>query len=278
MNRKKTALSAIAILVVVLVVVAVIRPLGIIQAVAPPADDPPVGADKPGNEPPTGDEPSVPDEPAGGEDLNPDGTTRPDDAGRQIVTNPDSLLVLVNKERNLPADYVPDDLTVPAVPFSFSGDNPKKYMRQAAATALEELFAASEEAGLELYAVSGYRSYATQKAIFENKAASRGEAEANRTSARPGQSEHQTGLAMDVTCRQVNFGLETEFGTTPEGEWLAENAYKYGFIIRYEQGKEDITGYSYEPWHLRYLGKPTAADVFARGVTLEEYFAEEYGY
>jgi D-alanyl-D-alanine carboxypeptidase len=280
MGWKKTTLYAVVGIIILLTVIAVLRPPGITQAIAPPAgEDKPAGADKPvgGEDEPGGEEPAGEEEretPAKPGDGN-GGTTRPDGDGRQVVTNPDSILVLVNKERNLPADYVPADLTVPAVPFPFDGDNPKKQLRREAAAALEELFAASREAGLELYALSGYRSYATQKAIFENKAKLRGEAEANKTSARPGQSEHQTGLAMDVTCRQVNFALEEEFGATPEGKWLAANAHKFGFIIRYRQGTEEITGYVYEPWHLRYLGKETAADVYAQGVTLEEYFGGE---
>lgn len=278
MDWKKTTLYAVVAAIAVLAAVAAIRPPGIIQAIAPPVDaDKPAAVGEPadGEEPAGGEEPGNLDKP--GKDNAPGSgeTDRPDEAGRRYVTNPGSILVLVNKERNLPADYVPGDLSVPSVPFPFSGDNPKKYLRQAAAAALEELFAASEESGLELYALSGYRSYATQKAIFENKAEVRGEEEANKTSARPGQSEHQTGLAMDVTCKQVNYALETEFGGTPEGKWLAANAHKYGFIVRYQLGEEKITGYSYEPWHLRYVGIETAADVYTQGITLEEYLGEE---
>lgn len=193
--------------------------------------------------------------------------------GIAYVTNASAVEVIVNKQRNLPADYEPDDLVVPDIPFSFSGDDPKKQLRKEAAEAIEQLFAAAKKDGIELAAVSGYRSYSRQKAIFEANAKAKGEEEANRTSAYPGQSEHQTGLAMDVSSKSVNYALEESFGETEEGKWLAEHAHEYGFIIRYPKGKEEITGYSYEPWHIRYVGKELAAAVYESGLTLEE-FAE----
>lgn len=205
-------------------------------------------------------------------------TTLIDKNGKQIVTNVDSLLVLVNKNRNIPADYIPKDMVIPDVAFAFAGDSPKKYLREEAASALEGLFQGAQDAGLDLLATSGYRSYETQKALFENKARALGEEEANRTSAYPGQSEHQTGLAMDITCTQASFGLSEGFGELEEGIWVKENAHKYGFIIRYPKGKEDITGYSYEPWHLRFVGKETAGYIYDKGITLEEYFAQVYNY
>ncbi|TJY42475.1 D-alanyl-D-alanine carboxypeptidase family protein [Cohnella pontilimi] len=192
--------------------------------------------------------------------------------GTAVITNPSSLYVLVNKERNLPSSYVPKDLTIPDVPFSFSGDSPKKQMRKEAAAALEKLFDGAWKAGIELKAVSGYRSYATQKAIFDRNAKAKGAEEANRTSAHPGQSEHQTGLAMDVSSASVGYALEESFGGTKEGRWLAKHAADYGFIIRYPQGEERITGYTYEPWHVRYIGKEAAAEVARSKLTLEAFF------
>ncbi|WP_231891324.1 M15 family metallopeptidase [Paenibacillus swuensis] len=194
--------------------------------------------------------------------------------GLAVVTNATSRTVIVNKKRNLPSDYKPADLVIPKIPFSFSGESPKKQMRKEAARALEKLFAAADKAGIELKAVSGYRSYATQKSIFDRNAEQKGAAEANRTSAHPGQSEHQTGLAMDISSKSANYALETSFGKTKEGKWLAANAPKYGFIIRYLDGKEAITGYSYEPWHVRYIGTDLAGDIAASGLTLEEYANE----
>jgi len=210
-------------------------------------------------------------------DSLPSLTVKQDKKGAAIVTNTSSLYVLVNKQRNLPSDYEPKDLVVPDVPFSFSGNSPKKQMRKEAASALEKLFKAASEDGIKLKAVSGYRSYSTQKSIFESNVKRKGEKVANRTSARPGQSEHQTGLAMDISSASVSYGLEESFGDTKEGQWLAKYASEYGFIIRYPKGKEGITGYSYEPWHVRYVGKIVAKDVTRKEVTLEQYFeaAEE---
>jgi D-alanyl-D-alanine carboxypeptidase len=195
--------------------------------------------------------------------------------GKKFVADPSDVLVLVNKEWNLTANYVPPDLVTPDIPFSFSEDLPKKLMRQEAAIALEELFKKAEADGIQLAGVSGYRSYQRQKDIFTARAKQRGEEVANKTTAYPGQSEHQTGLAMDVSSASVNYQLLESFGETTEGIWLAENAPDFGFIIRYPKGKEEITGYSYEPWHLRYLGIETALQVSARGITYEEYLANK---
>ncbi|GED13681.1 hypothetical protein AMI01nite_16720 [Aneurinibacillus migulanus] len=203
-----------------------------------------------------------------------DKTVSIDGNGKVIVTNASSVTVLVNKKRNLPADYEPTDLVVPNVAFSFAGDSPKKQLRRSAARALEALFAQAKKDRIDLKAVSGYRSYSTQKAIFSRNAKKKGKEVANRTSAYPGQSEHQTGLAMDVSSASVSYGLEQRFGNTKEGKWLAKNAPAFGFIIRYPKDKESITGYSYEPWHIRYVGKDIAQAVANRGVTLEEYFGE----
>ncbi|MDM5316403.1 M15 family metallopeptidase [Fictibacillus sp. b24] len=191
--------------------------------------------------------------------------------GQAVVQNLDDLLIVANKERNLPEDYEPKDLVKPNVPFPFKEDLPKKKLRKEAALSLEVLFKAAEENGLELLAQSGYRSYDTQVSIFAYNAEQRGEEVANKTSSKPGQSEHQTGLSMDVTSPEVNYELVEAFGETKEGKWLAENAHKYGFIIRYLKGKEHITGYQYEPWHLRYVGVDHAKKIHAQGITLEEY-------
>lgn len=194
--------------------------------------------------------------------------------GKSFVTNPDSVRVVVNKERYLPHGYEPDDLVVPDVEFSFGDIVEKSYMRKEAAEALEALFAGSKEADIELYAVSGYRSYKRQKSIYDNGVATRGEEETAKVSAFPGTSEHQTGLAMDVSALSVNNDLEQTFGDTEEGRWLAEHAHEYGFIVHYLKGKEHITGYLYEPWHIRYVGKELAEAVYASGLSLEEYLDE----
>ncbi|WP_308637999.1 M15 family metallopeptidase [Paenibacillus silvisoli] len=194
--------------------------------------------------------------------------------GVDYVTNTDSPLVLVNKQRELESTYVPRDLVKAKVGFSFSGDNPKQQLRKVAATALEKLFAGAKKDGIELKAVSGYRSYASQRSIFNLYAKKNGEEEANTFSAHPGQSEHQTGLAMDVSSASVGYDLDTSYGETKEGKWLKEHAADYGFIIRYELGKEKETGYMYEPWHLRYVGVFIAQEIKKRGDTLEAYLAQ----
>ncbi|WP_181349579.1 D-alanyl-D-alanine carboxypeptidase family protein [Thalassobacillus sp. CUG 92003] len=189
-----------------------------------------------------------------------------------VVSNPSKLLVLVNKNSKLPGDYVPQPLVTPDVRFPFEEDLPKKLMRPVAANALEKLFAAGDQAGLNLYALSGYRSYDRQEAIFASNVERYGsEEKANEVSAHAGESEHQTGLTMDVTSPKVDFGLTVEFGQTKEGQWLKQHASDYGFIIRYPKGKKNITGYQYEPWHLRYVGKEAAQAIDSQGITLEKY-------
>lgn len=188
------------------------------------------------------------------------------------ISNPTSVLALVNKKYHLPSNYVPQNLAVPDVPFPYNGFHQKKLMRQDAAKALEALFAQARRDNINIYAISGYRSYQTQKGIFESNTKKYGSASAaNRFSARPGESEHQTGLAMDISSPSVNFSLTQSFANTKEGQWLKENAPKYGFIIRYPQGRESITGYAYEPWHIRYVGTTASFVIAERDITLEQY-------
>lgn len=189
-----------------------------------------------------------------------------------IDTNKNSITVLVNKEFSLPSDYIPEDLVVPDILFNINYYDEKKLMRQEAATAIEQLFAAAVKEGLKLYGISGYRSYDRQKEIYDTNVATKGADYTNRYSARPGHSEHQTGLVMDVSTSSIGNQLEPVFAYTPEGKWLAKNAHLYGFIIRYPEGKESITGYSYEPWHIRYVGKNLARYLYDKGLTLEEYY------
>lgn len=189
----------------------------------------------------------------------------------ETVENPFDILALINKEHKLPGDYIPDDLVVPNVRYPFTEDLPKKQLRAIAANALENLFKASDKANLDLYAQSGYRSFNRQEAIFASNVEQHGKQEANNFSAQPGQSEHQSGLTMDVTTPSVGFDLVTEFGETAEGIWLRKNAHKHGFIIRYLEGREHITQYQYEPWHLRYVGEKVATEMYEQDLTFEEY-------
>lgn len=188
------------------------------------------------------------------------------------VSNPDSMLVLVNKNYALNEDYEPSDLVLPNVLSTDYNQNQNIYLRKEAAMYLEQLFyAAQNEAGLTLLARSGYRSYQTQISLYDRYVSQNGTEKADTFSARAGHSEHQTGLAMDVTADSVNRQLVTDFGLTPEGIWLKENAHRFGYIIRYLEGREDETGYQYEPWHIRYVGVEAATEIYENNWILEQY-------
>ncbi|HYF83630.1 MAG TPA: D-alanyl-D-alanine carboxypeptidase family protein [Clostridia bacterium] len=181
-------------------------------------------------------------------------------------------LILVNKTHNLPAGYVPKSLAAPKVS---SANTSKTMMTPEAAEALEALFARAKQENIKLTAISGYRSYERQSSIFASNINKYGSATAaNQFSARPGQSEHQTGLAMDVSSPSVNFTLTQSYAQTREGKWLKDNAPKYGFIVRYTKGKEHITGYQSEPWHIRYVGKNASLEIASRNITLEEFLGK----
>lgn len=199
------------------------------------------------------------------------GVTENED-GELIVDKPAALDVVCDKVRNLPKDYAPTDL-VPITDFPTVLDNPEvNQIREVAYDSLVELVAAcKEDTGIQLYGRSGYRSYNTQVGLFKSYVAAHGEAEASKFSARPGTSEHQTGLAIDLTSKNMNYQLDTNLIDFEEGKWLADHAYEYGFIIRFIEGEDDITGYMYEPWHIRYLGVEMATEVHDSGLTLEEY-------
>ena len=162
------------------------------------------------------------------------------------VTYIDGILI-ANKSYGLPADYNPAGLTADTQ------------------QAFSEMSSAASRDGICLCVYSGFRSYSYQQQIYNNYVALYGQATADTFSARAGHSEHQTGLAIDVNC------ADDSFDGTPEALWLAENSWKYGFIIRYPKGKQNITGYKYEPWHIRYIGKEKAEDVYKSRLTLEEY-------
>lgn len=197
---------------------------------------------------------------------------KPTENSPKIVDNPNSILVVANKTHHLPESFVPNDLVETPVPFPFEEDLPKKMLRAEAASALDDMFKAANSQGLDLFAQSGYRSYDRQEAIFASNVDRYGSKEkANQVSAEPGESEHQTGLAMDVTSPAVNYRLVQSFDQTEEGQWVLNHAHEYGFIIRYPKGDSSITGYDYEPWHLRYVGKKAANYIHSKQITLEEY-------
>ncbi|WP_270998494.1 M15 family metallopeptidase [Listeria seeligeri] len=193
--------------------------------------------------------------------------------GIQYIENQENILVLANKDYSLQPSYTPPDLVRPNVTFSFGEEQVEKaQMRKEAGTALEEMFQAANEDGYKLFAVSGYRSYKRQQEVFQAEVNSKGDTKAREAVAYPGTSEHQTGLAMDISSESQSYELTEAFGTTPEGKWLEENAHNYGFILRYMKGREDITKYQYESWHYRYVGKNAATIIYENNWTLEEFF------
>ena len=155
-------------------------------------------------------------------------------------------ILVVNKTYALPSTYNPG-------------------LNNTAMAAFDTMKKAAAKDGINLFIVSGFRSYSYQATLYQRYVARSGQAEADRYSARPGHSEHQTGLALDLNS------ADSSFAGTKEAVWLAKNSYKFGFIVRYPKGKESITGYIYEPWHMRYLGVDKATKVFNSGLCLEEY-------
>jgi len=137
---------------------------------------------------------------------------------------------------------------------------------------LQNLFKAAKQAGMQIMMTSGFRSAEFQKVLYDQYVAKDEQAAADRYSARPGTSEHQTGLAADIARTDRKCYLEICFGGTAEGQWLASHAHEYGFIIRYLKDKETSTTYQYEPWHIRYVGTELAAELYRNGQTMEEFF------
>lgn len=157
-------------------------------------------------------------------------------------------IMIANKTYSLPYDYNPGKLTSDCQ------------------AAFNEMKQSAAEDGCDIYVSSGFRSYSLQKSLYNRYCARDGKAAADRYSARPGNSEHQTGYAIDLNT------IAYSFADTAEGKWVAENCYKYGFILRYPQDKEEQTGYRYEPWHIRYVGIALATEIHNSGLCLEEYF------
>lgn len=177
------------------------------------------------------------------------------------LSDPESPWVIVNKVSALPSNYVPSDLTSPVI---------GGFVRSQAAAALNNMTTAAGLKGINLTMLSGYRSFNTQTSTYNAFVAQDGQADADTYSARPGHSEHQSGWAVDLGGGSC--GLQTCFGETAAGKWLAVHAHEYGFIIRYLPGKEAITGYQYEPWHLRYVGLELSNELYKTGQTMEEFF------
>ncbi len=192
---------------------------------------------------------------------------------KPVAGQPGSVTVLVNKKVGLPSGFQPPNLVDDKeLPFLSGEGGEKRLMAKETAEALKKMFADAKRDGIYLSVASAYRSNATQTQLFNYYVQTQGEAEARRYSAVPGHSEHETGLAVDVSGSDGKCAVEDCFADLPEAKWIADHVDQYGFIIRYPKGKESITGYAYEPWHLRYVGTELAADLRAKDLTMEEYF------
>lgn len=185
--------------------------------------------------------------------------------------NTDSLLVLVNQNYRLDESYVPTDFVPVDVPVTQYSQVNTNYLRRDAADATELLFAKAKEEGYELTLRTGYISYSVQKSLYNQDVFEMGVEYADKFNSRPGHSEHQTGLAIDITTPSINNELSLEFADTEEGKWVLEHAHEYGFIIRYPENRESEVGYFYEPYHLRYVGVEVATEIFENDWTLEDY-------
>jgi zinc D-Ala-D-Ala carboxypeptidase len=185
------------------------------------------------------------------------------------LDDPSSIWVVVDKIRPLnPKNYVAADLvTLPVL-----NANPSK-LRREASEALETMFAAyTAETGLKMASQSAYRSYPDQVSIYNSNVDRLGQTGADLASARGGFSEHQTGLALDIAASPANCTLDVCFATTPQGQWLATNSWRYGWILRYPEGETDVTGYQFEPWHYRYIGIDASTQYHDEGATTLEGF------
>lgn len=190
------------------------------------------------------------------------------------INDSSSIWAVVNKGRILPSTYVPANLVVPNIPLRLSAGAEEMHLRADAASAMETMYKAAANDGAHLMLASGYRSYSSQYSLYNSYVRSLGQASADISSARAGHSEHQTGLAADLEPTNRACEVADCFANLPEGKWLAANAYKYGFIIRYPADKTQITGYEYEPWHVRYVGVALSSEMHQENVeTLEEFFS-----
>lgn len=187
---------------------------------------------------------------------------------RAIAQVDDNILVLVNKTHPVTDDYKADDMVSVTKFQEGIGTDETHQMQAVAAEALYKLFDGAKEDGYDIRLRTGYRSYSYQNTLFNNYVKNNGAEAAARFSAKPGESEHQTGLCCDVGVNGVSL---TGFNDRKEAVWVAEHAHEYGFILRYPKGKEDVTGYMYESWHIRYVGTAVATEIYEQGLTLEEY-------
>lgn len=184
------------------------------------------------------------------------------------LKNPKDSVMLVNKSNRVSEDYIPEDLVIPNIKFLEGTSN--KYIVSEVADALEDMFKAAKKDNVTLIGVSGYRSYDYQDNLYKNKVKTKGKKYADKYVAVAGASEHQLGLAIDLVSSDYT-SIDNGFANSKGFKWLDEHMQDYGFILRYLKGKEEITGYAFEPWHIRYVGVDVAKEIKNRGITLEEY-------
>lgn len=187
----------------------------------------------------------------------------------KIIKEEEDILVLVNKNNKLTKSFIPPCLEKLNTKYSHN----EKYLRKEARIAFEKLSKAAAKENYSIIAVSTYRSFEYQENLFKKYVQEKGRKYALNCSAKPGHSEHQTGLAVDVEGSNKDYNL---FAESPEFNWMRDNAHKFGFILRYPKGKENITGFKYEPWHYRYVGIDIATIIYEENLTLEEW-KEKYG-
>lgn len=190
----------------------------------------------------------------------------------KIANTKNEYLVLANKQNSLGYNYEPSDLVQPNIRLRTASEMTSK-VRKEASTALENMFADAKKDNIYLIGISGYRSYDYQTTVYNNSLSTNGTEHTSKYVAKPGHSEHQTGLVMDVLSTEYD-SLDSGFENTASFRWLYNNMSNYGFILRYPKGKENVTGYQYEPWHLRYVGKDAAKEIMEKQLTLEEYLQQ----
>lgn len=191
------------------------------------------------------------------------------------ILQPENTLVLIKKGFVIPKEYEPKDLTIPNIPIAPDTENKK--LRKDAALALENMYQDALKEDYQLVLNSGYRSYESQTEIYEEYFKKYDEVTAAGLVAKPGSSEHQLGLGVDLTSQSVIDKKRLVFGDTNEYRWVVKNAYKYGFIIRYPKDRSSLTGTANEPWHLRYVGKKAAKIIYDNNWVLEDYILK-YGF
>ncbi len=210
--------------------------------------------------------------------INPDAKVQlklpgaePIDAMVEDYNAPVSLWAVVSKDYPLAdSQYRPSDLVLTSLPARSDKSQDEKSVRASIVPDLTALFNDAKTAGHDIMIASGFRSYELQQTYFSSYSRSYGEEAATKFSARPGQSEHQLGLSLDIAYSNRECYLEVCFGDKPAGVWLAANADKYGFVLRYPANKTEVTKYQFEPWHFRYVGKPLAGALRESGLTLDE--------